>query len=76
MFKRIRQYIYIQKIREAMSQNNFSKYFILNGYKSDASHDLIQGRITEDFYYSIFCNETPSRHYTEVNAEAIKNYRF
>lgn len=77
MFKRIRQYIYIQKIRITLSvKNSHLKYLMLDKYKSNATRDFIHSRITGDFYYNVFCNETPSCHYTEVNAEAIKNYKF
>ncbi len=76
MFKKIREYRYIRKIRKAMEESMVLKYLKLNGYKAQACRDMIDGRISVEFYKAIFCGETIQLHYTEVNAENIKNYTF
>ena len=76
MFKRIYEYYYIKKIRKAMAQTSMLKYLILNGYRHSACQDLLRNRISEDFYKSIFVGGDVQHHYTEVNAEAIQNYKF
>ena len=76
MFKRIREYNYIRKIRKTMEDATMLKYLKLNGYKTQACHDMIDERISEEFYKTIFVGGTAKLHYTEVNAENIKNYTF
>jgi hypothetical protein len=76
MFKKIREYRYIRKIRKAMAEPTMLKYLKLNGYKTRASYDLIDERISAEFYKAIFVGGTTQLHYTEVNAENINNYTF
>ena len=76
MFKRIHEYNYIKKIRKVMAQTSMLKYLILNGYRHSACQDLLRNRISEDFYKTIFCGGDAQLHYTEINAENIKNYTF
>jgi hypothetical protein len=76
MFKKIREYNYIRKIRKTMEDTSMLKYLKLNGYKTQACHDMINGRISEKFYKTIFVGGTANLHYTKVNAENIENYTF
>lgn len=76
MFKRIRQYNYIMKIRKAMTMESMIKYLHLNNIKSKAARDCMYDRITTEFYKDIFLGGNMSHHYIEVNKEKILNYKF
>ena len=76
MFKRIRQYNYIRKIRKCMEEESMIKWLKLNTIETSATVDLLIGRITSEFYRSVFTGGDINNHYSEVNAEYIKNYRF
>lgn len=55
MFKRIRQYNYIRKIRKCMEEEDPAiKSLKLNAIQTSATVDLFIGRITSEFYRSVF----------------------
>lgn len=76
MFKRVRQYNYIRKIRKSMEEESTIKWLKLNSIQTSASVDLLIGRITSEFYRSVFTGGNIDNYYSEVNAEYIKNYKF
>ena len=76
MFKRIRQYNYIKKIRKTMENTSPLRFLALNGYKQSAAFDLINDKISMDFYKKVFCDGDMTHHYTEVNFAYIVNYKF
>ena len=76
MFKRIRQYNYIKKIRKTMKNTSSLRFLILNGYKKSAALDLMDDKISMDFYKKVFyCGDVP-QHYTKANFAYITNYKF
>jgi hypothetical protein len=76
MFKRIRQYNYIKKIRKTMKETSLLRFLILNNYKERAAIDLINDKISMDFYKKVFYGGDMTRHYTEANFAYIINYKF
>lgn len=80
MFKeiqqRVRQYMYIILIRKAMCDTSLVRFLVLNRYKELAAYDFLDNRISREFYTSIFLGGDAEKHYSEVNAEKIKNYTY
>ena len=59
MFKKIREYNYIRKIRKCMKEEDSAiKSLKLNSIETSATVDLLIGRITSTFYRSVFTNKT------------------
>jgi hypothetical protein len=76
MLKKIRQYCYIRKIRKEMFKTSILRFLTLNTYQSQAAQDLLNNKISEDFYTSVFCGGDMTHHYTEVNTNYILSYKF
>lgn len=76
MFRRIRQYNYIKKIRKIMKETSYLRFLVLNNYKESAAIDLINDKISMEFYKKVFYGGDMTRHYTEVNFVYITNYKF
>lgn len=76
MFKRIRQYNYIKKIRKTMKETSTLRFLVLNGYKKSAALDLMDDKISMDFYKKVFYDGDIPQHYTKTNFEYIINYKF
>ena len=74
--QRIRQYVYIILIRKAMCDTSLVRFLVLNRYKELAAYDFLDNRISREFYISIFLGGDAEKHYSEVNAEKIKNYTY
>jgi hypothetical protein len=59
------------------------KYLTLDEYKAKAEKDMQKGKITKEFYTTIFLvennqilEETTKKHYTLANGNKIFNYKF
>lgn len=81
LFKKIRTIIneakYVAKIQEALAIDNiFIRGLSLNGLRDKASTDLLNGKITSEFYTNVFAisKENWGKHYWEANKENIEKY--
>lgn len=75
MFNKMREKQYIAKIKKEMDKTSMLKYISLNSLKSAAASDLLNGKISEEFYYNVFGNSDMYNHYTEVNYDYIMSYQ-
>ena len=74
--KKFREKRIIKKIRKIQKAdgNSCLKYLALNSIQSRAACLVLSGIISLSFYKSVFHGGDITHHWSDVNAEFIKNY--
>lgn len=76
MFKKMRERAIIKKIQKIKKRdgNHWLSYLSLNTIQSKAAAQLINDKISLEFYKKVFHGGDMYNHWSDVNADFISNY--
>lgn len=74
MFNKVRENHIIIQIQKEMKKDSLLKYLALNAIKDKAVYQVLNNKISDDFYKNVFCGGNINNHYSKVNYDYIMNY--